>query len=82
MRFVIYILISFYFIFTMAGAASDAPFLSVSVTDPVKLGVGMQAYISYRVSTKVRGSHSWLAHSRIGRLGNLGRFRSSRIHHG
>jgi len=36
----------------MAGAASDAPFLSVSVTDPVKLGVGMQAYISYRVSTK------------------------------
>jgi len=29
------------------------PFLSVSVTDPVKLGNGVQAYISYRVITKV-----------------------------
>ncbi|KAK6942577.1 Phox homology [Dillenia turbinata] len=28
------------------------PFLSVSVTDPVKLGNGVQAYISYRVITK------------------------------
>ncbi|GAB2272160.1 Sorting nexin-1 [Dionaea muscipula] len=28
------------------------PFLSVSVTDPVKLGNGVQAYISYRVTAK------------------------------
>ncbi|KAL9428140.1 hypothetical protein AB3S75_030183 [Citrus x aurantiifolia] len=28
------------------------PYLSVSVTDPVKLGNGVQAYISYRVITK------------------------------
>lgn len=38
----------------MAGLGSDPPFLSVSVTEPVKMGTGMQAYISYRVSTKVR----------------------------
>ncbi|KAF5174950.1 Sorting nexin [Thalictrum thalictroides] len=33
--------------------SQQAPFLSVSVTDPVKLGNGVQAYISYRVITKV-----------------------------
>lgn len=32
--------------------SSSQPFLSVSVTDPVKLGNGVQAYISYRVITK------------------------------
>lgn len=32
---------------------SSQPFLSVSVTDPVKLGNGVQAYISYRVITNV-----------------------------
>ncbi|WVY97187.1 hypothetical protein V8G54_029338 [Vigna mungo] len=32
--------------------SSSRPFLSVSVTDPVKLGNGVQAYISYRVITK------------------------------
>ncbi|CAN1277445.1 Sorting nexin 1 [Linum perenne] len=31
---------------------SSEPYLSVSVTDPVKLGNGVQAYISYRVITK------------------------------
>ncbi|XP_058088936.1 sorting nexin 1 [Magnolia sinica] len=31
---------------------STQPYLSVSVTDPVKLGNGVQAYISYRVITK------------------------------
>ncbi|GKV38898.1 hypothetical protein SLEP1_g46753 [Rubroshorea leprosula] len=31
---------------------SSPPFLSISVTDPVKLGNGVQAYISYRVITK------------------------------
>uniref|UniRef100_A0A2P2KKZ9 Sorting nexin 1 isoform X1 n=1 Tax=Rhizophora mucronata TaxID=61149 RepID=A0A2P2KKZ9_RHIMU len=31
---------------------SSQPFLLVSVTDPVKLGNGVQAYISYRVITK------------------------------
>ncbi|XP_068663739.1 sorting nexin 1-like isoform X2 [Aristolochia californica] len=31
---------------------SAQPFLSVTVTDPVKLGNGVQAYISYRVITK------------------------------
>ncbi|KAK4281677.1 hypothetical protein QN277_013140 [Acacia crassicarpa] len=31
---------------------SSQPFLSVSVTDPVKLGTGVQAYISYRVITQ------------------------------
>ncbi|WOK96454.1 hypothetical protein Cni_G05161 [Canna indica] len=31
---------------------SATPFLSISVTDPVKLGNGVQAYISYRVITK------------------------------
>lgn len=31
---------------------STQPFLSVSVTDPVKLGNGVQAYISYRVITR------------------------------
>ncbi|KAG4982355.1 hypothetical protein JHK85_027842 [Glycine max] len=33
-------------------SSSSQPFLSVSVTDPVKLGNGVQAYISYRVITK------------------------------
>ncbi|XP_038694301.1 sorting nexin 1-like isoform X3 [Tripterygium wilfordii] len=32
--------------------SSQQPYLSVSVTDPVKLGNGVQAYISYRVITK------------------------------
>ncbi|KAH8504757.1 hypothetical protein H0E87_012120 [Populus deltoides] len=31
---------------------SSQPYLSVSVTDPVKLGNGVQGYISYRVITK------------------------------
>ncbi|XVE75932.1 hypothetical protein DITRI_Ditri12bG0131500 [Diplodiscus trichospermus] len=31
---------------------SSQPYLSVSVTDPVKLGNGVQAYVSYRVITK------------------------------
>ncbi|CAI9097686.1 OLC1v1034156C1 [Oldenlandia corymbosa var. corymbosa] len=31
---------------------SQAPFLSVSVTDPAKMGNGVQAYISYKVITK------------------------------
>ncbi|KAG2602123.1 hypothetical protein PVAP13_5KG656400 [Panicum virgatum] len=35
-----------------AAAAAVAPFLSISVTDPVKMGTGVQAYISYRVITK------------------------------
>lgn len=36
------------------AAGHEQPFLAISVTDPVKLGTGVQAYISYRVSTKVR----------------------------
>ncbi|KAI5065247.1 hypothetical protein GOP47_0019942 [Adiantum capillus-veneris] len=32
--------------------STEPPFLTVSVSDPVKLGNGVQAYISYRVSTK------------------------------
>lgn len=40
--------------------SSSQPFLSVSVTDPVKLGNGVQAYISYRVITKV---YSYSPHS-------------------
>lgn len=32
--------------------SQSQPFLSVSVTDPVKLGNGVQSYISYRVITK------------------------------
>jgi sorting nexin-1/2 len=39
---------------------SSQPYLSVSVTDPVKLGNGVQAYISYRVITKVRYSSTCL----------------------
>lgn len=31
----------------------SSPFLSVSVTDPAKMGNGVQAYISYKVITKV-----------------------------
>jgi sorting nexin-1/2 len=31
---------------------STQPFLKVSVTDPVKMGNGVQAYVSYRVITK------------------------------
>lgn len=34
------------------SSSPSQPFLSVSVTDPVKLGNGVQAYISYRVITK------------------------------
>ncbi|CAK9212384.1 unnamed protein product [Sphagnum jensenii] len=37
---------------SMTGAGAGQSFLSISVTDPVKLGSGVQAYISYRVSTK------------------------------
>ncbi|RDX83250.1 Sorting nexin 1, partial [Mucuna pruriens] len=33
-------------------SSSQQPLLSVSVTDPVKLGNGVQSYISYRVITK------------------------------
>lgn len=36
----------------MSWSPSSHPYLSVSVTDPVKLGNGVQAYISYRVITK------------------------------
>ncbi|XP_009764236.1 sorting nexin 1 [Nicotiana sylvestris] len=32
--------------------SSQVPFLSVSVTDPAKMGNGVQAYISYKVITK------------------------------
>ncbi|KAI7729475.1 hypothetical protein M8C21_020382, partial [Ambrosia artemisiifolia] len=32
--------------------SSQPPFLSVSVTDPAKMGNGVQAYISYKVITK------------------------------
>jgi hypothetical protein len=35
------------------GAASQAPLLEITVSDPVKQGDGVQAYVSYRVSTKV-----------------------------
>jgi sorting nexin-1/2 len=35
------------------ASAAGVPFLSISVTDPVKMGTGVQAYISYRVITKV-----------------------------
>lgn len=35
-----------------AAAAAGAPYLSISVTDPVKMGTGVQSYISYRVITK------------------------------
>eukprot|EP00249_Psilotum_nudum_P020235 c27615_g2_i1 orf=280-1509(+) len=34
------------------GTHTEPPSLHVSVSDPVKLGNGVQAYISYRVSTK------------------------------
>eukprot|EP00252_Welwitschia_mirabilis_P019420 TRINITY_DN4493_c0_g2_i3.p1 TRINITY_DN4493_c0_g2~~TRINITY_DN4493_c0_g2_i3.p1 ORF type:complete len:297 (+),score=58.36 TRINITY_DN4493_c0_g2_i3:118-1008(+) len=34
------------------SSSTSMPFLKVSVTDPVKLGNGVQAYISYRVVTK------------------------------
>ncbi|KAF2953448.1 hypothetical protein DAI22_01g408800 [Oryza sativa Japonica Group] len=34
------------------ASAAGVPFLSISVTDPVKMGTGVQAYISYRVITK------------------------------
>jgi len=36
------------------AAAAGVPFLSISVTDPVKMGTGVQAYISYRVITRVK----------------------------
>jgi len=35
-----------------AMSPSTQPFLKVSVTDPVKMGNGVQAYVSYRVITK------------------------------
>lgn len=35
-----------------AMSPSTQPFLKVSVTDPVKMGTGVQAYVSYRVITK------------------------------
>lgn len=33
--------------------SSRPPYLSVSVTDPARMGNGVQAYISYKVITKV-----------------------------
>nr|GMD89845.1 sorting nexin 1 [Ipomoea batatas] len=33
-------------------ASQMAPYLSISVTDPAKMGNGVQAYISYKVTTK------------------------------
>lgn len=33
--------------------SSQGPYLSVSVTDPAKMGNSVQAYISYKVITKV-----------------------------
>lgn len=43
--------------------SSQPPYLSVSVTDPVKLGNGVQAYISYRVITKVNSRKFELIHA-------------------
>ncbi|KAE8781144.1 putative PX protein [Hordeum vulgare] len=47
------------------GAVARAPFLSICVTDPVKMGTGVQSYISYRVITKVIRlvlcSKSWIS---------------------
>ncbi|KAK4348335.1 hypothetical protein RND71_031090 [Anisodus tanguticus] len=37
---------------SLRSPSSQAPFLSVSVTDPAKMGNGVQAYISYKVITK------------------------------
>ncbi|KAJ7519762.1 hypothetical protein O6H91_20G054800 [Diphasiastrum complanatum] len=37
---------------SLSPVAPDQQYLSISVTDPVKLGMGVQAYISYRVTTK------------------------------
>jgi hypothetical protein len=39
---------------TTAYVGSDPPFLSVSIMEPVEMGAGMQADISYRIGTKVR----------------------------
>ncbi|KAH1262624.1 Sorting nexin 1 [Glycine max] len=50
-------------------SSSSQPFLSVSVTDPVKLGNGVQAYISYRVITKVAGVSLQLNFDREQQLG-------------
>lgn len=37
-----------------SGASTQsAPLLEITVSDPVKQGDGVQAYVSYRVSTKV-----------------------------
>lgn len=33
--------------------SSQSPYLAVSVSDPAKMGNGVQAYISYKVITKV-----------------------------
>nr|QGH59159.1 putative PX protein [Hordeum vulgare subsp. vulgare] len=53
------------------GAVARAPFLSICVTDPVKMGTSVQSYISYRVITKiirlVLCSKSWI--SRLPRFG-------------
>ncbi|KAI4974314.1 hypothetical protein ZWY2020_047594 [Hordeum vulgare] len=53
------------------GAVARAPFLSICVTDPVKMGTGVQSYISYHVITKVIRlvlcSKSWI--SRLPRFG-------------
>ncbi|KAE8773371.1 putative PX protein [Hordeum vulgare] len=47
------------------GAVARAPFLSICVTDPVKMGMGIQSYISYHVITKVIRlvlcSKSWIS---------------------
>ncbi|KAK8947415.1 Sorting nexin 1 [Platanthera zijinensis] len=43
---------------TSPRSPSGQSFLSVSVTDPVKLGTGVQAYISYRVITKISVSRT------------------------
>ncbi|KAE8782317.1 putative PX protein [Hordeum vulgare] len=47
------------------GAVARVPFLSICITDPVKMGTGVQSYISYRVITKVIRlvlcSKSWIS---------------------
>eukprot|EP00250_Pteridium_aquilinum_P004187 c14415_g1_i2 orf=1-297(-) len=35
-----------------SGPSAEPQFLLVAVSDPVKLGNGVQAYISYRINTK------------------------------
>jgi hypothetical protein len=41
------------------GSSSQAPLLEITVSDPVKQGDGVQAYVSYRVSTKVSDACSF-----------------------